>query len=210
MVYHYNEFIKDIPMSLRNFIYSGHLDDDEKILDTAHRHFFIYMKDAYKTFIFGMALPAMFFLFFPQAYFVVAIWGGIGVIGMLYHFVDWYFDAWLITNMGVLDIERNGLFDRTSTRIEYHMIEGLSYTIKGFWPTVLNFGDITLDKLGSKTTVILIDGASPKKVERMILHHQEEFVSDKSVRDHHALKDMLSEMIAYHVQNEKIKPSKKK
>jgi len=88
------------------------------------------------------------------------------------------------------------------------MIEGISYTITGLWRTVFNYGDIVVDKLGTKTSVKLKDAANPKKLERAVMKYQEKFVNSKSIRDHHALKGMLSEMIAYHVQNDKINKTK--
>ncbi|MBD3330938.1 hypothetical protein GF354_05425 [Candidatus Peregrinibacteria bacterium] len=191
-------------MKVKYYLFSSHLDDNEEILDVAHRHIFLLFKCSLKTFFFFVLLPILFYLFFPQAIFISLVWLGLGFLGMLYHFIDWYFDAWLITNTGVIDIERNGLFDRNSTRIEYHMIEGIAFNIKGFWQTVLNFGQITIDKIGASTTVILDDAASPKAIERKIIRYQEQFVNEKSLRDHHTLKSMLSEMIAYHIQNEKI------
>lgn len=132
------------------------------------------------------------------------MWAFFGVCGLIYHFIDWYFDVWLLTTLGVIDIERNGLFDITSTRIEYHMIEGIAYNIKGFLQTLFNYGDITIDKLGAKTSVVLRNAASPKKLERKVMSYQEKYVYEKSIRDHQALKTMLSDMIAYHVQNNKI------
>ncbi len=196
-------------MKLSHRIFKGYIDDDEKILYIAHRHILVFKLAVAKTSFFGMMLPFLGFLLFPQFLFVFMIWGGIGFFGFLYHFIDWYYDVWLLTNFGVVDIERNGLFDMTATRIEYHMMEGISYNIKGFLQTVFNYGDITIDKIGAKTSVLLKDASSPKKLERKVLGYQEKHVYDKSVRDHYALKDMLSEMIAYHVQNNKIKVPKK-
>ncbi len=192
-------------MKLRDKIFSGHLDEGEKILHIAHRHVLIFKMSAFKVFNLGIIAPTILFLFFPQALLVFLVWWTLGIAGILYHFIDWYFDAWLITNVGVIDVERNGLFERSSTRIEYYMIEGIAYTIKGFAQTVFNYGDITIDKMGASTQVVLKDAASPKKIERLIMKCQEQFVADKSIRDHSALKNMLSEMIAYHVQNDKIK-----
>ncbi|MFA5821189.1 MAG: PH domain-containing protein [Candidatus Gracilibacteria bacterium] len=192
-------------MKLRDKIFSGHLDEGEKILYIAHRHVLVFKLKSFKVFNLGILAPTILFLFFPQALVVFLVWWTIGVGGVLYHFIDWYFDAWLITNIGVIDVERNGLFERTSTRIEYYMIEGIAYTIKGFTQTVFNYGDITIDKMGAATQVVLRDAASPKKIERLIMKYQEQYVADKSIRDHSALKNMLSEMIAYHVQNDKVK-----
>lgn len=194
-------------MKFRDRIFSSFLDEGEKILHVAHRHIIIFKIDAAKPLFFGIVIPIVLYLFFPQVWPLFLIWGIVGIFAIFYCFVDWYYDAWLLTNTGVIDVERNGLFDITATRIEYHMMEGMSYTIKGVLQTFLNFGDITIDKLGAQTFVVLKDAASPKKLERLVMKYQEKFVNERSVRDHHTLKGMLSDMIAYHVQNEKIDSS---
>ena len=192
------------------YFFKRYLDDGERILDVVHRHILVYKIEAAKTSFFGITIPVILYLFFPQAVIIFVIWIAIGLMGLLYHFVDWYFDVWLLTNFGVIDIERDGFFTVTSTRIDYHMMEGVSYTISGFWKTVFNYGDITLDKIGAKTSILLKDAANPRKIERMVLGYQEKFVSEKSVKDHQALKDMLSGMIAYHIQNDKVSPTNNK
>ena len=89
------------------------------------------------------------------------------------------------------------------------MMEGIAYSIKGFWQTLFRYGDTTIDKLGAQTSVILLDAASPKKLERLVMKCQEKYIYERSIRDHYALKDMLSDMISYHVQNDKIEPKRK-
>lgn len=203
-----HETTKIMKKKKKYYFYRSYLDDGERILHVAHRHLLILKLASAKTAFFGIIIPLFGYLLFPQILGIFVIWWGIGAVGLLYHFIDWYFDVWLLTNYGVIDIERNGLIDVTSTRIEYHMIEGLSFTIRGWLPTIFNYGDITIDKLGAKTSVVLKDATNPKRLERRVLQYQEKYVYEKSVRDHHQLKDMLSEMIAYHVTGDKIKSSK--
>jgi hypothetical protein len=191
-------------MKLRNRIFARFLDDGEKVLHVAHRHISIFLYKSFKAFFFGLAIPTVLYFLFPNLLIAWIIWGGVGLFGIIYHFLDWYFDVWLLTNSGIIDIERNGFFDITTTKIEYHMLEGVSYTVKGFWRTIFNFGEITVDKLGGKNSIVLEDAIKPKKLESKVLKYQDKFVVDRSVRDHQALKNMLSEMIAYHAQNQKI------
>lgn len=196
-------------MKFKHRFFRNHLDAGEIILDVWHRHILVLKIDSIKIVFFGILLPILGYFIVPKAILAFAIWLTVGLIGLIYRFFDWYFDAWVLTNTGVIDIEYNGLFDMTSTRIEYHMIEGISYTIKGVLQTMFNYGEITIDKLGAQTSVVLKDARSPKKLERLVMKYQEKYVYDRSVRDHNALKGMLSEMIAYHVQNNKIDISKR-
>lgn len=195
-------------MDFKDIVFRSHLEDGEQIFAVAHRSKFVFLRASWKTFFFGVFLPVLFYLIFPYFILISIAWLIGGVVGMLYHALDWYFDAFLLTNMGVIDIESNGLFERSSNRIEYHMIEGISYSIKGFWATILNFGDVIVDKMGSQTFVKLQDASNPKRIEKKLMEFQERFVNEKSFRDHQMLKEMLSNMIAYHVQGNKIEVPK--
>lgn len=197
-------------MKLRDRIFKSYLDDGETILYVAHKHLLVLKIDSAKVFFFGILLPIIFYLFFPRALPIFVVWWVIGIGGMFYRFIDWYYDSWLLTNMGVVGVLRNGLFDITATRIEYHMIEGISYNIKGVLQTLFNYGSITIDKLGAQTSVVLEDASNPKKLERLVMRYQEKYVYDRSIRDHGALKDMLADMIAYHAQNKIIENPRNK
>lgn len=191
-------------------MFGSFLDDGERILYVAHRHILILKIHSAKPMFFGILMPLFGYFLFPVFFFFFVLWAFIGVLGMIYVVYDWYFDVWLLTNIGVIDIERNGLFDVTATSIEYHMMEGISYNIKGVLPTIFNYGTITIDKLGNKTSVVLNDASNPKRLERIVMKYQEKFVFERSVRDHNVLKDMLSDMLAYHAKNQKIDVPNKK
>lgn len=186
------------------YFFTRYLDEGERVLNVAHKHILVLKVASAKASFFGVLIPTFLYWLFPGGFIFWFIWLCVGIGTLFYHFVDWYFDAWILTNAGIIDVEREGFFDFTSTRIDYHMIEGISYNVKGVVQTLFNYGDITIDKLGAKTSVVLHDAANPKKLERLVVAYQEKYVADRSVRDHSALKDMLSDMIAYHVQNGQI------
>jgi hypothetical protein len=192
----------------RYYLFERYLDDGERIHYVAHRHVLVLKIAAARAVGFGITMPVFLYWMFPRFWFFLAIWGAAGFLRVVYHIIDWYFDAWLLTENGVIDIEWNGLFDMSSTRVDYHMMEGIAYTIKGVLPTMFNYGHITIDKLGAKTSVELKDASSPKKLESKVMEFQERFVSERSIRDHQALKQMLSDMISYHVENNLVKVPK--
>ena len=177
------------------------MDEGEEVCDVAYRHWLVLKKKLWKPFTFCLLPSVVLFVFVPFTWPVLLIWFGVGVFWYALKFFEWYFDCLLITNVGIIDIERRGIFDNTSKRIEYHMIDGVSYTIAGFLPTVLNYGDLVIDKLGAGMQINLKDCGNPRRVDRSIMKHQERFVKSKSFTDHEALKGMLAEMIANHAQN---------
>jgi len=191
-------------MGISDLLFKSHLEEDEKILEVLHRHSYVYFRDSFKTLFFGMILPVLGYLIFPSLIFVFFVWLVIGFFGMVYHFLDWYYDVWIITNFGVIDIEVNGIFDKNAKRVEYTAIDALGYKINGVVATLLNFGDVTIDTMGTHMSLVLKEAPNPKKIEKLVVKYQERFVEESSFQDHEALKDMLAGMIAYHMKNNKI------
>jgi hypothetical protein len=185
-------------MDIRYILYRRHLDEGEEIYDVAYRHWLILKKKVWKPFLFCILPSVLLYIFLPMLWPVVIPWFAFGIAWYILKFFEWYYDCLLITNIGLIDIERRGVFDNTSKRIEYHMIDGISYQITGFLPTVLNYGDMIIDKLGAGVQINLKDAANPRRVDRTIMKHQEKFVKSKSFTDHESLKGMLAEMIATH------------
>ncbi len=185
-------------MSLKYLTYRRHLDEGEEIFYVVNRHWFILKKKTWKPVLFGILPPVLVFYLFPMFFIVCLVWLIAGLTNFAIKFMEYHYDCLLVTNIGVIDIERRGIFDNTSKRIEYHMIDGISYTIQGFLPTVLNYGDIVIDKMGMGMQINLADAANPRKVDRIIMKYQEKFIKEKSFTDHETLKGMLAEMIATH------------
>ncbi|MBT3865170.1 hypothetical protein HOE67_04915 [Candidatus Peregrinibacteria bacterium] len=185
---------------MRSYLYRRHLDEGEEIHDIAYRHWLILKKKVWQPFTFALIPPVVIMFFLPYLWPLLLIWFLVGVTWYILKFFEWYYDCLLITNVGIIDIERRGVFDNTSKRIEYHMIDGVSYTIQGFVPTLLNYGDLVIDKLGAGMQINLQDAGNPRRVDRSIMKYQEKFLKSKSYTDHEALKGMLAEMIANHAQ----------
>lgn len=183
---------------LANIFYRSHLNPGEKIIYVAHVHPFTIYRSFIKHLFFGLALPGLFYLMMPPFWPAWGAWGAIGALSMLIFYLDWYFDALVITNQSLIDLEWVGFWNRSSTRIEYHTIEGVSYEVNGFWAVMMNYGDISIERLGVGQPVGLSAVSFPKSVEREILNAQNEFMRNKSFRDHQSLKELLTSMMSDH------------
>lgn len=186
-------------MSVRDYLFSDYLEDEEEIVYVAHRHIFVLFRDLFGVIILHGVLTGFFWLFFPQLLLVYAIWVFIGLVRTFFIFLDWYYDSWLLTNMGIISVEWTGYFDRTSARVEYPSIEGVTYSIKGIMQTVFNFGDVTLAKFGGPTTMDIKEANNPKRVEKNVLKYQEKYMTSKNFQDQEVLKQLLSDLVVEHV-----------
>ena len=64
---------------------------------------------------------------------------------VLYHFADWYLDAWIATNASLIDVEWRGIFHHLSSRIPYSEVrEGFMGNKKGVLGTILGFGNASV------------------------------------------------------------------
>jgi len=180
---------------LANIFFRSYLNQGEKIYFVAHTHPFINYASFFKALVLGIVLPLGFNLIMPPFFVIWMGWLAVGILLFLYELLDWYMDAWIITNLGIIDLQWDGFFNKSSTRIEYHTIEGVTYQIQGFWGTIMNYGDIMIERLGTGTVVTLGDVSFPKTVEREVLKYQEKFVKAKNYKDQTALKDLLVQMV---------------
>ena len=183
---------------IRDFLYKSYLGEGEKIQFVIHRHIFMQMKDFFRVVFFGIFLPLFGWWLFPQILLFAAAWFAIGTLRFLFEFLDWYYDVWLVTNVSIIEIMWQGFFKKSSARIEYHTIQGIGYEVNGLARTIFNYGTVALEKFAGVGSVF--DGAvNPKRKAEMLTKAQEEFVTNKSFRDHRALQGILTDLLQHHV-----------
>lgn len=182
---------------LRELFFSSYLKENESIYIVIHRHPIIFFKDLIRIIFFGLVLPALLYLFFPQTLIFAALWGWLGFLRLIYWFIDWYYDVWLVTNISIIQIEWQGFFNKSATRTEYHNVESVTYEVKGFIPMLFNYGTIIIEK-ETGNQIILQDAVSPRKKVEQMLKYQDLFVTQKGLRDHKTLRGLLTDMIHHH------------
>ena len=165
------------------------------MLEVCHRHLFVLLPGLGRILFCTFLVPLFLYYLFPEFGVFFLFWLGAGLVRLIYHIFNWYHDALLITNISLLKTFWSGFFDRSSTRLEYPMIEGISYAIQGFRRTVFNYGHVHVNRSGGSSAIELPDAVNPPKVERMILTYQEKFTSDQSMKDSEALKTLLVNML---------------
>lgn len=187
-------------------LFKPHLDPGEKVLDVCHRHPFVILTEVLRIGVLGFILPFFLWFLFPDFLMFFGIWMVVSFVRLFYVVFNWYHDALLITNVSLIKVGWDGFFDRSSSRLEYQMIEGLSYAIRGFRRTLFNYGDVSITRAGN-TALTLLDAINPGRVERVVLSHQEQFVSEQSLKDADSLKNLLTVMLRHHAKTQGVSKS---
>jgi hypothetical protein len=129
-------------------------------------------------------------------FFIVAIWSVIAIVWLLRNFFDYYLDAWIITDAGIIDVEWHGWFHRESTRVLYSDVQGVSYEIQGVAATLLRFGEISVEKISTGNAISLDYVSRPRSVEGIIMRSMEEYLHGKNLKDAKHVQELLSEIVA--------------
>lgn len=181
---------------IRGKLFKEYLEKGEKIKHIVRQHPAILVIQIIRNTLLFFVFPIMLFLTFPillPLSTVLVLWG---IWRTIIDSLNWYGRAWIITDLGVVCVSSTLLFRVRSTRIEYQVIGGVSYDIRGFLRTVFNYGDMYVSKMGSGDPVIPMENAyKPQVAESMILRCQRELIQRQYKDEHKELKNILMRLV---------------
>ena len=155
--------------------------DTEEVLRIIHRHWFnisvhyaLGILITLLVLIFFIAVPAVFpdiltamhpsLFYFTLNTFVLFMW--------LYAFlvwIDYYFDVCIITNERIVNIEQKGLFAREVSELKFSNIQDVTSAVDGFFPTILNFGDVYIQTAAEQERFVFRQIPDPYAVKDMVM-----------------------------------------
>ena len=170
------------------------LEDKEKILYTARKHWFILAGET--AFISVLAVLPGLFLFAPhllplelvatikeiinfQGSFTLSIlflWTLELLVLLIVFFLFWtdyYLDVWFVTNLRVVAIEQRGLFNRSVSTFRLDMIQDATVKVPGILATILRFGTVEV-RTASNDSFKFKGSAHPNELKQLIVeeHHR--------------------------------------
>ncbi len=104
-------------------------------------------------------------------------------------FVDHYLDISIVTDHRVIDIDQKGLFNRAVAELNLARIQDVTSEVKGFIPTVFNYGRVTIQTASESEHFIFENIHRPHAVRQRILDLAQ---GDRK----HEAKEMLGEKIS--------------
>ena len=84
------------------------------------------------------------------------------------NFVDYFLDTWIVTNQRVINIEQKGLFARVIAEKDLARMQDITSEIEGFWPTLLQYGDVHIQTAGEKERFVFRNVPFADEVARKI------------------------------------------
>lgn len=142
------------------------LNENETVAVVVRKHWFV-MTRTVVLFAFLLFLPLLASLLLPFAktffdqtaldaivHFILALYA-MGILLFLFlAWMDYYLDMWIVTNMRIIDIKQNGLFNREISEIPMNRIQDVTIEVKGVVETMLKFGAIRIRTAGDQEFTI--------------------------------------------------------
>lgn len=106
----------------------------------------------------------------------------IAVILVILALVIFYIGLWvfrrneiLITNLHVIEVKQTGLFGKEVSQLNMARIQDVTGRRKGFWSTVLNYGDVIIQTAGGADEFHFYYVPNPHEVADLCLSIHEEY-----------------------------------
>ncbi|TSC58129.1 MAG: Uncharacterized protein Greene041662_806 [Candidatus Peregrinibacteria bacterium Greene0416_62] len=188
-------------MRLDDPMFKRHIEDDESIVAVIHRHWLMGIRSLFwPTLAFGAGIALLVAAPFRSVAIGVSIWSACVLGWWLRSFFDYFLDAWILTDKGIIDVAWHGWFHRESSRILYSDIQGVSYEIHGVTPTLMRYGTISVEKISTGTAITMETVAQPRKVEAIILAQMEVYLHSKNLKDAAQVQELLSAVLSRELQ----------
>jgi len=89
-------------------------------------------------------------------------------------FTDYYLDTWIITNERIINIEQEGLFNRTASELDLAAVQDTTAEIRGIWQTLFTYGQVYVQTAGEKGRFHFKNIDNPEHVKELVTRLVEE------------------------------------
>lgn len=152
---------------------------EEKIVFFLRRHPIIFIGHSLFIVLLGLIPPALWLLLAPEfepgspwlaivilsaSAFYLSIW-----TVFLTQFVDYYLDAWIVTDDRIVNVEQEGLFARTISELDLAQVQDVTSDAKGVLPTMFGYGEVYIQTAGEKQRFVFEQVPRPHDIRKNLL-----------------------------------------
>lgn len=155
------------------------IDGDENILSIKRRHFFVLWRKVAP--LIGLGIFALVILLaspwidYPEVIgnkaianfiitFLLIIFWNLG----FHTYTNYYLDSWIITNRRTIHTELKSLFSREQSSVKHNRVQDVTVTVVGIIPTMLGYGDLTIQTAGSFRNFVFAEIPEPYKTKEYL------------------------------------------
>ena len=99
---------------------------------------------------------------------LILFWYILLVVYAIEHYIEWYFNVYVVTDRRVVDIDFAPLFSKKISETTYDKIEDTSFTMNNFIQTLFNFGDVFLQTAAEQREFEFRNVPNPARVQDIL------------------------------------------
>ena len=124
--------------------------EDEKVILTFRRHILTARRGIlWLVIVMGLgAVPMLMYPNNPTMFWIFLGATGLGMLGMFYALLLWYFSVFIITDQRIRQVVQKGLFRKSVVDLGLEKVASVSMNVNGLLANLFNYGTLIL-----KTTV---------------------------------------------------------
>jgi hypothetical protein len=159
--------------------------ENEKIILFLRRHWFVFLMRLLLIIFAILALVFIYFFFtslnsnfseseyhnlilFSESLATLFLWNMFFIL-----WLDYYLDAWIVTDERIINIEQKGFFVRKISELKLTKIQDVTSEIIGVIPTLLDYGNIYVQTAAEKERFTFLQIPNPNYVKNVIVQLQE-------------------------------------
>lgn len=162
----------------------------EKVFLLLRRHWFTYFGFVAVAVIMSVPILFVIILWINRPDYFTATMGNIAIIVvfayilfalavMLYGFIDYYLDVYIVTNERIVNVEQNGFFRRKISELHLHQIQDVSAKVDGMFSTVLHYGNVYIQTAGERENFVFQSIPNPYRVSKLIVDLHEAQIQER-------------------------------
>ncbi|MCX6807003.1 MAG: PH domain-containing protein [Candidatus Berkelbacteria bacterium] len=143
----------------------------EKVIFILKKHPAVLFRPAL-VFILITLVPIFAFIYFKfswifsYGFFFWLIFGGVWAFRTWYNFQK---SNYILTNMRLINIDQNGVFYKSVSETPLEKIQDIGFEIKGFWPSMWDYGTISVQTAGATERFALKFVEEPRKIKDQLI-----------------------------------------
>lgn len=115
---------------------------------------------------------------------IIAILGLINSFGFVWQLEDWRNDIFQVTDSFVIDVDRTPFgFGESRRQAAIANIQNVDASRPGFFPTLFNYGFVSIDTAGTQTDIVFDDVPNPELIQSDIFERIDESRRQQRIRE---------------------------
>lgn len=103
----------------------------------------------------------------------IILWYMLIMAYILEHFLYWYFNIYIVTNLHLIDVTMSSLLSKTTTEVLFEDVQSARTKVSGVFGSLFNYGDVVVETAADRQNIQFLSVPNPDMVADRIQEIQE-------------------------------------